>query len=321
MEHFKLTQGSLLANRGWINTFFPDKNIQKVYLASQIVREIIVKECIYHLLIYADLYLKTQETLEGLKVGIIGLGQIGTMILNLILQIGIIEPENIHVSTRSPDKVTRYSDTGVQLIYNNQKVAAECDLIFLCCLPFQAENVANEIKHALTLKNQTIFEFTEAHRPRSLLISLLSATPISKLKQMTDQYPFILRAYVDSEYVIENLDQKAEVAGNEEAAQAAVDLQDQNDSNASDNQAKHTQKLLDNMCGHMVGSAADLQTLLEVYNVLFFGHLEIRENVLEALTGKDLQAVQQEDFLNSDTKAAEVFEKRFKDLMVSMDLI
>ena len=64
-------------------------------------------------MIYADLYLKTQETLEGLKVGIIGLGQIGTMILNLILQIGIIEPENIHVSTRSPDKVTRYTETGV----------------------------------------------------------------------------------------------------------------------------------------------------------------------------------------------------------------
>ena len=194
--------------------------------------------------------------------------------------------------------------------------------IFLCCLPFQAENVANEIKHALTLKNQTIFEFTEAHRPRSLLISLLSATPISKLKQMTDQYPFILRAYVDSEYIIENLDQKeTEIAGNKEAAEAAVNLQDQNDPNASGDQAKHTQKLLDNMCGHMVGSAADLQTLLEVYNVLFFGHLEIRENVLEALTGKDLQSIQAEDFLNSDTKAAEVFEKRFKDLMVSMDLI
>ena len=42
---------------------------------------------------------------------------------------------------------------------------------------------------------------------------------------MTDQYPFILRAYVDSEYIIENLDQKeTEIAGNKEAAEAAVNL-------------------------------------------------------------------------------------------------
>lgn len=45
---------------------------------------------------------------------------------------------------------------------------------------------------------------------------------------MTDQYPFILRAYVDSEYIIENLDQKeAEFAGNAEAAQAATELREQ----------------------------------------------------------------------------------------------
>lgn len=192
------------------------------------------------------------------------------MILNLILQIGIIEPENIFVSTRSPDKAQRFQEQGIQLSYNNQLCAAECDIVFLCCLPFQAENVANEIKHALALKNQTIFEFTEAHRPRTLLISLLSATPISKLKQMTDQYPFILRAYVDSDYIIENLDAKKEdVVGNADAAEAAEALIGQ----ATDQ--VNTKNLLDNMCGHMVGSCADLTTLLEVYNVLFFGHLQI----------------------------------------------
>jgi hypothetical protein len=100
---------------------------------------------------------------------------------------------------------------------------------------------------------------------------------------MTDQYSFILRAYVDSEYIIENLDTKqSDVVGNADAAEAAEALIGQ----ATDQ--VNTKNLLENMCGHMVGSAADLTTLLEVYNVLFFGHLELREYVIEALTGKDM---------------------------------
>jgi hypothetical protein len=132
---------------------------------------------------------------------------------------------------------------------------------------------------------------------------------------MTDQYSFILRAYVDSEYIIENLDQKqAETVGDENAAEAAEALL----GNATEQ--VNTKNLLENMCGHMVGSSADLTTLLEVYNVLFFGHLELRENVIEALTGSDMATMEAEDVLNDDAKSAEVFERRFKDLMRSMDL-
>jgi pyrroline-5-carboxylate reductase len=74
------------------------------------------------------------------KVGIIGCGQVGTVLLTKLLEVkDRFQNLEITVSTRQPHLLRPFRDEfGVECLFDNQKVAAECDLIFVTVLPTQA---------------------------------------------------------------------------------------------------------------------------------------------------------------------------------------
>ena len=78
------------------------------------------------------------NTIQVFKVGIIGCGQLGTMILTKLLEIqGQIPNIKFYVSTRQPHLLKAFQqEFGVWVDYNNERIVAECDLVFLCVLPF-----------------------------------------------------------------------------------------------------------------------------------------------------------------------------------------
>lgn len=82
------------------------------------------------------------------KVGLIGCGQVGTMILTKLLEIQAQIPNlKLMVSTRQPHLLRAFQqEFGIWVDFNNERVVAECDLIFMCVLPFQAQQVLKEVR-------------------------------------------------------------------------------------------------------------------------------------------------------------------------------
>ena len=150
--------------KNWLDNFIPDEEMQSTFMTSEIVRNVLMLECVYFASIYSDLFefkhtygnqkapseqnsqnnvsmaqIQTNEA-PVFKLGIIGCGQVGTSLLTKLLeareQFGNLE---IHVSTRQPHLLNAFKrEFGIEVYYDNANLAAQCDLIFVMCLPNHA---------------------------------------------------------------------------------------------------------------------------------------------------------------------------------------
>ena len=86
--------------------------------------------------------------LPPFKIGIIGCGHLGTMILTKLLEIsGSFNNLKILVSTRQPHLLRPFvQEFGIIADFNNERIVRECDIIFLCTLPSQASEMLKEIR-------------------------------------------------------------------------------------------------------------------------------------------------------------------------------
>ena len=101
----------------------------------------------------------------------------------------------LYVSTRQPHLLRAFQqDFGVSVDFNNERLVAECDLVFLCVLPCQAQQTLKEVR-AVAVQRALAFTDRKAHkhhRPPPLIVSCLAATPLPKLKQLLcDQSAFL----------------------------------------------------------------------------------------------------------------------------------
>ena len=92
------------------------------------------------------------DELPEFNVGIIGCGQVGTTLLTKLLEVrDQFHNLKLHVSTRQPHLLRPFKqEFGVESVFDNQKVAAKCDIIFVCVLPSQVQEVFKEIREVIT---------------------------------------------------------------------------------------------------------------------------------------------------------------------------
>lgn len=72
--------------------------------------------------------------IQNIKIGIIGGGAIGRVLLNtlLVFQKDGIEPRNITVSTRQEEDLEFYKNVfKVNVVFDNQKLAEESDILII----------------------------------------------------------------------------------------------------------------------------------------------------------------------------------------------
>ncbi|XP_065916850.1 NADP-dependent oxidoreductase domain-containing protein 1-like [Dysidea avara] len=84
------------------------------------------------------------------RVGFIGCGRLGNLIIKCLLHYKIVKPHCILVSTRRPELLKEFSDTGVITCFNNGKVASSCPVMCICCLPSQLSVVAESLQGYLS---------------------------------------------------------------------------------------------------------------------------------------------------------------------------
>lgn len=86
------------------------------------------------------------------KVGIIGLGSMGSMLLNKIVETNGVDENNIFVSNRSVEKLDKIKTKfpKINVCNNNIDLAKAVDKILVCVEPLNLPNVIHEISSFLT---------------------------------------------------------------------------------------------------------------------------------------------------------------------------
>ncbi|XP_058255591.1 NADP-dependent oxidoreductase domain-containing protein 1 [Hemibagrus wyckioides] len=116
-------------------------------------------------------HLTNKSELQPVKVGIIGGGHMGKQLALLLLTTPGFKPANINISTKRPDSLREFSDRGVRCYFDNRRLAAWADVIFLCVLPSQLCQVCADL-HSQLPARCLVYTFTSAvqlHRLKSLL--------------------------------------------------------------------------------------------------------------------------------------------------------
>ncbi|KAK3597347.1 hypothetical protein CHS0354_034590 [Potamilus streckersoni] len=129
--------------------------------------------------------LSDRQSLDPVKVGILGCGRLGSQLAHCFLTFGNINPKDIIISTRRPEILENLINKGVDCFNDNIKLVTTSHIVFLCVLPSQIPAVAEEVKNHIP---QTLF-----------LYSFSSSCPTKKLVQMFGTFNIIRPDFICSE--------------------------------------------------------------------------------------------------------------------------
>lgn len=107
-----------------------------------------------------------------MKIGFIGAGSMGGLLIGAFIRNGIMHPDNIIVSSRTPSKISALAQQypGLQIAANNKQAAIGTDYLFLCVKPLDFRGVLNEIAPIL--------------QPNQIVISITSPVKLSSLEEI-----------------------------------------------------------------------------------------------------------------------------------------
>lgn len=90
------------------------------------------------------------------KIGIIGYGSMGSMLLHGFLESDIISSSSLFVSTRTKEKLPLLNDMGINICLTNKELTDKCDIIFICVKPLEVKGILEEIKNNTGLSKHII---------------------------------------------------------------------------------------------------------------------------------------------------------------------
>ena len=95
------------------------------------------------------------------KVGFIGTGSMGTILIESFLEARAVEPGNLMIMNRTAKKALELASLykGVTVALDSRTVVSQCDWIFLCVKPVQMIPIIKEVNDLLT-EEKTIVSIT-----------------------------------------------------------------------------------------------------------------------------------------------------------------
>ena len=88
------------------------------------------------------------------KLGIIGIGNVGSMLLHKFIEMDVFKEENIYVANRSKEKLESLEKKYplLNICSSNAEIAKQCNNIILCVEPLNLPNVLLEIQQYLSVE-------------------------------------------------------------------------------------------------------------------------------------------------------------------------
>nr|WP_312577600.1 pyrroline-5-carboxylate reductase dimerization domain-containing protein [Sedimentibacter sp.] len=82
------------------------------------------------------------------NVGIIGLGNVGSMLLNQFLKLNLLKENDVYIANRSKGKLDNFKKEypSLNICENNAEVAKKCNKIFICAEPVNIPAVLLDLK-------------------------------------------------------------------------------------------------------------------------------------------------------------------------------
>jgi len=147
-----------------------------------------------------------------MKIGFIGIGNMGGAMIKGFIQSGRVEAENIFVSNRTPERMQDFvKETNVQACRSNKEVVEKAEIVFLAVKPKDFPEILSELQPAF-------------QPGKSILVSIAAGMTLEQLEQYTNE-----AADMSIIRVMPNLgsligEGMTAVAGNEAASQDDVSL-------------------------------------------------------------------------------------------------
>lgn len=104
-----------------------------------------------------------------MKVGIIGYGSMGKMLLEKFSESKAIDNKNLYVANRTYEKIAHLADV-FQVCRTNAELAAATDILFICVRPADIKSILREIKPVI--------------RDETLLVSLNGSIPFDLIAKV-----------------------------------------------------------------------------------------------------------------------------------------
>nr|WP_081949594.1 late competence protein ComER [Paenibacillus durus] len=94
---------------------------------------------------------KRERRNHRMKVGFIGTGSMGSLLIDAFLSSGGLLAGDVIASNRSPQKLARLAQLhpGITLAGSNGETASRSDILFLCVKPMEFKTLTDEIAHCL----------------------------------------------------------------------------------------------------------------------------------------------------------------------------
>jgi competence protein ComER len=107
-----------------------------------------------------------------MKIGFIGAGSMGSLLVGAFVRAGAMRPDDIVVSSRTVTRLFALADQypGLQTVTTNQEAALGADYLFLCVKPLDFRTVLDEISPVLTSEQ--------------IVVSITSPVKISSLEEI-----------------------------------------------------------------------------------------------------------------------------------------
>ncbi|MCX7812846.1 MAG: pyrroline-5-carboxylate reductase [Pseudothermotoga sp.] len=103
-----------------------------------------------------------------MKIGIVGVGNIGSIIASRLVESGLLKPSEVILSNRSGEKLRIFVEKGYR-VARTAEISDECDALFLCVKPQDSEKMFLELGRV----------------DDKILISTMTAVSIDKIQKKT----------------------------------------------------------------------------------------------------------------------------------------
>ncbi|WP_340371736.1 late competence protein ComER [Peribacillus sp. FSL E2-0218] len=95
------------------------------------------------------------------KIGVIGTGNMGTILIEAWLEAKVLNPADLMITNRTLSKALTLKEKhpGIKVAESAAEIAQQADFIFLCVKPLQIDGLLSDIKHHIN-KEQLVISIT-----------------------------------------------------------------------------------------------------------------------------------------------------------------
>jgi len=123
------------------------------------------------------------------NIGIIGLGNVGSMLLNQFLKLNLLKEDNVYIANRSKEKIESFIKEYplLNICENNAEIAKRCNKIFVCAEPVNIPAVILDMKPFLNkdsyiLVSTSMISHNDLNKMHNGKITIFMPTLISLVK-------------------------------------------------------------------------------------------------------------------------------------------